>query len=155
MNKREVDRLLPLAYDVIEKGKFKDKKTGVIDAAYRGQISAYGAAIANGSLLAATAFFSKEGDQSKVNRGLLMKAINELLREGCLISSEQKKGTLFDTIRGIYGSSMAQHNVCREKVLLCATALKLAFNLFDLDNGEKKSDDGNEADAPSDANGQE
>ena len=81
MNKREVDRLLPLAYDVIEKGKFKDKKTGVIDAAYRGQISAYGAAIANGSLLAATAFFSKEGDQSKVNRGLLMKAINELLEK--------------------------------------------------------------------------
>ena len=155
MNKREVDRLLPLAYDVIEKGKFKDKKTGVIDAAYRGQISAYGAAIANGSLLAATAFFSKEGDQSKVNRGLLMKAINELLGEGRLISSEQKKGTLFDTIRGIYGSSMAQHNECREKVLLCATALKLAFNLFDLDNGEKKSDDGTEADAPSDTNGQE
>jgi hypothetical protein len=39
---------------------------------------------------------------------------------------------------------MAQHNVCREKVLLCATALKLAFNLFDLDDGEKKSDGGNE-----------
>ena len=80
---------------------------------------------------------------------------NELLEKGHLISSEQKKGTLFDTIRGIYGSSMAKHNVCREKVLLCATALKLAFNLFDLDEGEKKSDAGNESDAPSDANGQE
>ncbi len=155
MNKREVDRLLLLAYDEIENGKFKDKKTGVIDPAYRGQISAYGAAIANGSLLAATAFFSKEGDQSNVSRSLLMNAINELLDKGHLISSGQKKDTLFDTIRGVYGSSMAQHNEIREKVLLCATALKLAFNLFDLDDGEKKTDDGKNGNEQSVQDGQE
>ena len=134
MNKHEIDRLLPAAYDVIENGGFI--KDGKIDSAFRGQISSYGSAIANGSLLAATAFFSKQGNAS-VDRSLLMKAINQLLPQ---LGVAATGNTLFDTIRNNWGNTPAQHNDFTEKVLICATALKLAFNLFFLEDKNQSKD---------------
>ena len=92
MNKHEIDRLLPAAYDVIENGGFIEN--GKIDPAFRGQIASYGSAIANGSLLAATAFFSKQGNAS-VDRSLLMKAINQLLPQ---LGVDATKNKLLETI---------------------------------------------------------
>lgn len=135
MNKHEIDRLLPAAYDAIQNGGFiKDDK---IDSAFRGQIASYGSAIANGSLLAATAFFSKQGNAS-VDRSLLMKAINQLLPQLGVPATEN---TLFDTIRNNWGDAIPQQNEITEKVLICATALKLAFNLFDLVDEDKAKDE--------------
>ena len=134
MNKREIDRLLPAAYDAIQNGGFIEN--GKIDPAFRGQIASYGSAIANGSLLAATAFFSKQGNAS-VDRSLLMKAINQLLPQ---LGIPATGDTLFDTIRKHWGTTTAQHNDFTEKVLICATALKLAFNLFFLEDKNQSKD---------------
>ena len=162
MNKHEIDRLLPMAYEIIDQGQWKNEKgktekfriaegknKGKINKAYRGQISSYGAAIANGSLLAATAFFSKNDDKSKVNRVLLMNAINDLLYKANMLNGP-KADTLFETIRSNFGTTTGQHNDITEKVLICATALKLAFNLFDLVDEDKTKDE-----KPDESGGQE
>lgn len=139
MNKHEIDRLLPDAYNAILTGGFI--KDGKIDPAFRSQISAYGAAVANGSLLAATAFFSKKGN-ADVDRSLLMNAINELMCGRYIQDGQKKKDNLFATITALQAEKkdVAENekrylqNIIKEQVMMCATALKLSFNLFNLED---------------------
>ena len=77
MNKREIDRLLPKAYEAIKAYQISDKDNN-LSKTFRGQISAFGASVSMGSLLSAVAFFSAKGS-SEVERPRLMKAVYELM----------------------------------------------------------------------------
>lgn len=129
MNKKQVDELLPDAVAVLkEVGVANDKNE--IPKAFRGQISAFGASVSTGSLLAAAAFFNDQGG-AKCGRDKLMKCINALLKKHGLAAPGG--ATLFDTIRS---TPAEKQRKLKEDVLACAVALKLAMNLYTL-----KSDD--------------
>ena len=72
MDKRRVDEYIPKAYDAIKKCDIlKDQK---IPNGFRGQIAAFGAMVAMGSILSAIALYNNQGD-SLVDRSKLIKAI--------------------------------------------------------------------------------
>lgn len=125
MNRKKVDELLPRAACVLKEVNIVDDKTGTIKKAYRGQISTFGAAIANGSLLSAIAFFSNKGSSS-VDRTLLMTAIYKLIQQ------DNKEGNLFEYVKSRKGSKERE---TKEEIINAATALKLAMNLYTLEGG--------------------
>lgn len=121
MNKRKVDSLIPKAYRILSDAGIADKQNK-INKAWRGQISSFGASIAQGSLLAAVSFFSVQGG-SEVDRSKLMQAIAKLIGWD---------GSLFD-----YVCSTEEHKAKKE-ITNSAVALKLAMNLYDLGKGAEK-----------------
>lgn len=123
MNKHRVNDLIPKAYELC-------KEHG-INMAFRGQISAFGSAIATGSLLAAVAFFSDQGSAS-IDRSELMVVINKMLK--C------PEKTLFDTVKASNDTT-----ALKEEILDCAIAVKLALNLFPAKNSADSSEGGGEA----------
>ena len=127
VDKQEIDRLLPQVYAVLQRedlGIVKRKKDGrlVISRAFRGQIASFGAAITMGSLLAAVAFFSQQ-NKAMVDRSRLMKAIYLLLNP-----AGKPTDSLFDYIH----KERKTRNM-KEPVVNACVALKLAMNLFVLD----------------------
>jgi CRISPR-associated protein Cmr5 len=124
MDKNRIDALIPEAYVALtESGIAKDNQ---IDAGYRGQIAAFGASIATGSLLAAIGFFSVQGG-SDVDRAKLMQAIR-------LLIAPDENQTLF-----AYALPRRQNKAFKRDVLNAAVALKLAMNLFQLRSKEPPS----------------
>ena len=140
--KKAIDALIPEAYDVLEKvGIVID---GSVDNAWRGQISSFGSAVKNGSLIAAVAFFSDTGN-SAVKRERLMMAIWLLLHEGEQFeisldpkTNDEKKAykdaatKLFNDIR-----QRQDERKLKQDVINAAVALKLAMNLYNLDKDKK------------------
>ncbi len=124
MNKAEIDKMLPKAYELLSKNGIADKSGNIVKT-YRGQISSFGAAITGGSLLSAIAFFSDKGG-SDVDRPALMKCIAELVHDNK--SSDSGKMELFDYVL----SNKNNQEECKERILNAALALKLAMNLYNL-----------------------
>lgn len=120
MNKNKVDELIPKAYDALKDAGIVEK--GSINKAFRGQIATFGAAVTNGSLLSAIAFFSNDGS-SEVTRSNLLKAIQILIPEST------EKG-LFDYVKS---KGKAGERSAREDILNAAIAIKLAMNLYELE----------------------
>jgi CRISPR-associated protein Cmr5 len=116
--RKAIDALIPKAYDVLNDVGIAN--AGVIENAWRGQISAFGGAIQNGSLLAAVAVFSDKGNSS-VQRPLLMKAIKQML---CL------EEPLFEYIMEQTG--VEEMRKAKQKIIEAAVALKLAMNLYEI-----------------------
>ena len=77
MNKQKVDQWIPKAYEALATSGIA--VNGEVDNGYRGQIAAFGASVAMGSLLSAVAFFSVQGS-SAVERQKLMDAIYLLIK---------------------------------------------------------------------------
>lgn len=127
MDKKKVDELLPKAYEVIHDNHVICRDGRSVDKAFRGQISTLGAAIINGSTLAAVAFFSQKG-QAAVDRTQLLRCVEKLLG--------LSDGSIFAHIKDC-GQRAQSRQECREEVLNAVIALKLALNLFDLK--EKKN----------------
>ena len=141
MNKKLVNELIPLAYQELDSVGIA--QNGEISKGFRGQIASFGAAIATGSLLAASAFFNDQGG-SKSERHKLMVAINNMLaykdmENGCLVQNQGN--TLFDTVKIWMKAHNGSGREIKEKVLSCAIALKLAMNLYSL-KPEKKNKKG-------------
>lgn len=135
MDKKMVDELLPYAFQVLSDKTIGVAENGTIPKTYRGQISSFGVAVSTGSLLAAAAFFNDPG-AAKSERHKLMQEINWILKEKHLVEESILGDTLFDTI---HKAGKARQNEMKEKVLNCAVALKLAMNLYHLDDGSKKN----------------
>lgn len=131
MNKRIIDEEIQLAYDVLSATKIANN--GVINKAFRGQISSFGAAISCGSLISAVAFFSDQGSCS-VDRTKLLSAIYDVMKQQKHINPPQQK--LFDYVREQIsrdvGNNRAYENACKEDILNAAIALKLAMNIYEL-----------------------
>lgn len=121
MNKREIDRLIPRAYGILSDLKIMGSDSEK-NRKWRGQISSFGASIAQGSLLAAVSFFSAQNG-AEVDRSKLMSAIARLVNYD---------GKLFDYV------CTTDERRAKESILNAAVALKLAMNLYDLGKGGKK-----------------
>ena len=121
IDKARVDKLISEAPKALEDAKIAID--GKLDKGYRGQISAFGAAISMGSVLSAVAFFNKDGSdkdhddqrkESNYSRSKLMRAIELLLK--------QKKNSL---------PEYTQQKEAKSEILHAAIALKLAMSLYD------------------------
>lgn len=140
MNKLRVDKMIPIAYNVLaekdisEKAKIVDMDNKIEDA-FRGQISSFAASVVTGGLLSAVAFYSEQG-QAKVPRQELLKAIYIVIQD--YENSEEikrrqiKEDSLFE-----YISKHPDESSAKEIVLDATIAVKLAMNLFEL---KKKED---------------
>ncbi len=139
MNKAEIDSLLPLAYEKLHEKQIAENKDGelCIDSSYRSQISSFGAAVTQGSLLAAIAYFSQKADSgsSEVDRSKLMACIFDMVK------SDSSKENLFDWAKE------GDQDQAKEKILNAAIALKLAINLYKIVKKNDKSKAKNEVNA--------
>ncbi len=139
MNKAMIDAMIPRAYEQLAVCKIANN--GTVQGTFRGQIAAFGASVAMGSLLSAVAFFSTKGG-STVERPRLMQAIFGLLQ----VPNE----ALNETVRKAEASQQLYQYVAgnpddaalRERVLCAAVALKLAMNLYTRVDSTSKPDGG-------------
>lgn len=126
MNKTKINELLPRAVEIL-------KTTGIvydgnkICKTYRGQISTFGAAVYSGSLLAAVAFFSDRGG-AEADRVKLMKAIYSLITK----KEPNGKDALYNYV--------SENKNCKEEVINAAIALKIAMNVYDLEDKNKEEE---------------
>jgi CRISPR-associated protein Cmr5 len=127
MNKKKVDEMIPKAVEALENaGIVKD---GKIKKIYRGYISTFGASIMNGSLLAAVAFFSDKGSATE-ERPKLMDAVYRVLPQKDK-SASVEKNALFNYVKETNGDERYK---CREDIINASIALKLAMNVFELED---------------------
>ena len=120
MNKRKVDRLIPEAQKALVTAGVANN--GRIEKTFRGQISTFGAAVMNGSLISAVAFFSDNGGSSVERKKLL-----EVIR--LLIPEAQAYDNLFEYVKK---KGKTNEAAVRELIMNAAIAAKLAMNLFEL-----------------------
>lgn len=126
MNKKRVNEWIAPAAQALEEVKIVEN--GKIDSSFRGQIASFGAAVAMGSLKAATAFFTQQGS-AKVRRELLLSAIF------MVITGEHKEPKYVFKYVCEHDSKQLQ-----EQFIDAAIALKLAMNLYDLDGKGKQNE---------------
>ena len=141
MNKAEIDRLLPGAYQVLQSkdcGIAYNKNNELcINSSYRSQISSFGAAVVQGSLLSAIAYFSVKADndrsngkKTEVDRSKLIQCIFSLLK-----NNDDAEKNLFDYVVKNKGNE----EQVKENILNAAIALKLAMNLYKLEKNSEES----------------
>ncbi len=112
--------MLPNAYAVLQNSKIV--KNGKIDKAYRGQISSFGASVMSGSVLAAIAFFGQKAG-SDVHREYIIADIFSLLKKEGVCKNE----------RDLFDYATQNPKEAKDKILAASVALKLAMNLFVLE----------------------
>lgn len=132
MNKTRIDSNILVAYEAIQKADIVEKN-GKVKKSYRGQISTLGAAITLGSLKSAICYFNaKAENNTDVDRTKLLKAIQYVL----ITNEETKakyesKASLWDMVKDI---QLADSMEIKEDIINAAIAIKLAFNLYELED---------------------
>ncbi len=135
MNKKEIDKLIPQAYQALidlNVAKLnKNKYVYEISSTFKGYISNFGAAITMGSFKAAIAFFSRPNDnnRTKEDRSCLAKAIYYLITG--------KEETKDNNLLTWACEDELNEQEKREQVLNCVIALKLAMNRFKIPETEE------------------
>ncbi len=129
MDKKRLDEWIPYAYDALE--DLLADEAGKINKTYRGQISNFGVSVINGTLLSAILFYQEPGNAS-TERQLLLEAIKKVLDKDPKIKKESKN---YDAL---YEYAIARKNkneekIVRDEIITAATALKLAMNLYELE----------------------
>lgn len=137
MNKKEVERFIPIAYHVLKNNKrICTDNQCQIPKALQSNIASFGAAIAMGNLLSAVAFFSKQG-QAAQPRDELMNVIFNVLKEDEKENKDIKQAT---TLFQYICEHIDQEIWIKEKVINAAIAVKLSMNLFDLIDEKEDSE---------------
>ena len=131
MNKNIINDEIETAYKLL--AEHEVAKGGVIKGSFRGQISSFGAAIVMGNLLAAIAYFSKQGGAS-VERQKLIAIIYDIIKKRH--ENENMPADLFSYANGEKKKG-AERN-CKEEILNAAIAVKLAMNLYKLEKEKKE-----------------
>ncbi len=126
MNKNNVEKLIPIAINVIENSKLYSN--GKVSKACSSQISTFGAAISQGSLLSAVLFFGKTDDKSKIDRRELLKVIHKVISEG---SSKYCKSC--EDFTSLEDFIIKDKFIAKKKIIDACIAIKLALNVFILD----------------------
>ena len=137
MNKRIVEKWIPYAFEALDNKaccKISDQNNN-INKAYRGQISAFGAAITMGSFKMAAAAFSKDSKADNgVDRSELLRAMDYIINK----AKNNGKGwrdpqtiarAIFITIDPFVIAEM------KEDYINASIALKQAMNAFNLVKG--------------------
>lgn len=123
MNKKSVEEYLPSAITALKDCKIA-KDNGEIIKTFRGQISAFGAAVSMGSFKAAVAFFSNKNGSS-VDRQNLIQSL-------WYITQNNELKDVKDICKTILESSEPETSEYETKFLDASIALKLAMNAYDL-----------------------
>ena len=121
MNKKRIDKMIPIAYKELENSEITDN--GKIKKTYRSAVSSFGAAVTMGSLVAASAFFADE-KKGEISRKNLSDVIFNVVKKEIEINTD--KETLYDYVE-------ANNNASTKEIVLDAVvAIKLAMNLYTL-----------------------
>lgn len=129
MDKNRINRLLPIAVEVIKK-----ELSEPIPNEFRGYIASFGAAVTMGSLPAAVAYYSAASKNAKEDRTKLPVMIFEVLKgENAAITVD----TLFEYVTSFKNDN--ESLAIKEDVLHAAIAIKLGLNLFEIESKDKKS----------------
>ncbi len=129
MNKKEIDKLIPIAYESLKAvGIAKCLNDGEysISKTFRGYISSFGAAITMGSFKAAVVYFSKDTTgKTNDDRFLLVDSIYYVLK-----NKKPDKDNLITLACGC--DTVESENKLKEEVINAAIAIKLAMNMYKL-----------------------
>lgn len=130
MGKLQVEHEIGYAYDAIEEAHIPDAP-GKVKKAYRSQVSSFGAAIMTSGLRMAVCFYSQEAHEgaAQIDRRKLLDAILRVLKK----SDSRTYGhcrTLNDAVKD--AKDFDQRVRVRNDIVDAATAVKLAFNLYEL-----------------------
>ena len=128
MQNKRLEKLLPIAYEALAHNE-TIVKNGKIEKTFRGQISAFGAAILTGSLTTAVAFYSDQG-KSKTPRQALLEVILEVLHKGELLPDNSVPSYTVDNMKKLVFDPKDPE--LQEKILDASVAIKLAMNFFTL-----------------------
>lgn len=153
MNKSEVNRLIPEAYDALNAvGIAVDEE---IKKTYRSALSAFGSAVIMGNPLSAIAFFDKATEKTEADRTKILSAISYMMRKTLFEKVEIKKdknqkkfdlnsyeGSVKD-LKELFLKSTDSNDLYKytdsndlykykNQLLESAVALKLACNLYKL-----------------------
>lgn len=121
MNKARINVLLPKAREEMKKEEYKLVKNNEISKTFRGYISSFGAAVINGSLPAAVAFFSEQGG-AKEDRSKLIELIFAVIDK----PQGDKSENLFEYIV----NNSDKEDEIKEEIYNAAIAIKLAMSTF-------------------------
>lgn len=131
MDQKAIDSLVEPAYEILNEVGIA--KGGKVSKSYRAQISTFGSAIINGTLLSAVSFFSTQGDAS-VDRSKLMEAIKLIINKDNKDDKDDKE-TLFEYVKK-NTPDVGENRQLKAKIMYAAIALKLAMNLYQLSGEE-------------------
>ncbi len=134
IQKRRLNEYLAIAPDVVEDILLNDK--GMVDREYDGAISKFGVAIRQMDLLAAVTAYKNQG-KSKSDKGKILDAIGRIinLHQHGIISEN------YDLLKEVEKAG-PNKNLLKKKIILSATALKMAARLYMVkDEKETYSDD--------------
>ena len=130
MNKREIEKQIPIAIDLINEfikgekfSKKEDKKFGQIPKEYKGYISNFGASIIQSGLLSAVAFFEADDSKSKSDRKVLTKLILKVIYRNKKLEWKEDKTLLNYILEN-------NNKETKEEVINAAIAVKLAIRVF-------------------------
>ncbi|MDR1441036.1 MAG: hypothetical protein LBJ02_01360 [Bifidobacteriaceae bacterium] len=122
-DRARIDALIPKAKRALrEVGIAKD---GEVQKAWKGQVSAFGAAMTLGSPYAAIALFSNKEDKSSVERPLLLAAICKLIKR-----PQNGQNTDLATLLSNVSGDPARRRNLEQEIINATVAIKLAMNLY-------------------------
>ena len=128
MDQKAIDSLVEPAYKILNDVGIA--KGGKVSKSYRAQISTFGSAIINGTLLSAVSFFSTQ-EGASVDRSKLMEAIKLIINN----DNKDDKETLFEYVKK-NTPDVGENRQLKAKIMYAAIALKLAMNLYQLSGEE-------------------
>lgn len=128
MNKRKIEKLIPIAIECIEKTNLIIVKENKIPKEFNGYISNFGASITQSGLMATVAFFETTDNKSNQNRGNLTKLILNVINK-----EKDKNFELDEKIKllGYIIENKSKKNIVKEEVINAAIAVKLAMRVFE------------------------
>lgn len=132
MNKRKVEKLIPIAIDCVKnsKGLFVD---GKIPGEYKGYIANFGASIIQSGLFATLAFYAKTDAKSKSDRCKLLEVIANVIYTSNKINDSKK--SLMEYVK----DTKDNKSIIKEEVINAAIAVKLAMGVFEfVDKSEEE-----------------
>lgn len=134
MDQKVIDSLVEPAYEILNEVGIA--KGGKVSKSYRAQISTFGSAIINGTLLSAVSFFSTQ-EGASVDRSKLMEAIKLIINKDNKDDKDDKddKETLFEYVKK-NTPDVGENRQLKAKIMYAAIALKLAMNLYQLSGEE-------------------
>lgn len=127
MSKKDIERLIPLAFKAIETCIIK--KDGHIDKVYKGYIESFGPTVIQSGLLPAICLYEKKGTSSEGDKIRVIEAIQYILPTDFTNSPSK-----FSMLVG----GRTDKVECKEKIMNAVIALKLAIRTFEFDDKEKR-----------------
>lgn len=139
MNKREINELIPIAINEIEKlkndreseNKFfevNDNKVYKIHREFNGYISSFGASIVQSGLISTVAFFCIKNSNSNRDR----QKITELILKVILKHKKEQEDKYENLLKYVLEADKDNKlNSVKEEIINAATALKLSMRVFE------------------------